>query len=179
MVAVLFADGFEEMEALAPVDIMRRAGIDVQMAGVTGMTVTGSHGIVLQMETSAQDIDAEKIDMLVLPGGGKGTENLDASPVVDKLVKSCYNNGKRLAAICAAPSVLGKRGLLKGREAICFPGFEKYLDGAVLSQKTVVTDGNITTGKSAGYAKEFGLELVRVLTTEANEEKIRNSLEGK
>lgn len=179
MVIIYLADGFEEMEALAPADILRRAGVEVVLAGVTGMTVTGAHGIKILADIDAKDADYENAEMVFLPGGGTGSKNLDSSEIVDKAINYCYNNGIRLAAICAAPFILGKRGFLKGKKAVCFPGFEEQLTGAELQSEPVVTDGLITTGKSAGWAKDFGLELVAVLKGEKAKEALQASMDAK
>lgn len=134
MVYILLADGFEDMEALSPLDVMRRADIDVRTVGIAGTSVTSSHGVTVQADTHAGELSpaklAENAEMLVLPGGGRGTENLDNSDYVTDCLALCAEKGASLAAICAAPSVLGKRGYLSGKHATCFPGFEQYLDGA-------------------------------------------------
>ncbi len=176
MVLIYLANGFEEMEALAPADLLRRAGREVKLAGVGGMNIRGAHGICVSADISAEEAEIEKAELVVLPGGGPGYENLDNSTEVDKAVKYCYNNGIRLAAICAAPMVLGKRGILSGKKATCFPGFEKYLDGATCVDEGVVTDGLVTTAKSAGWSVDFGLELVKLLVSDEAADKLRTSL---
>ena len=131
MVTVFLADGFEEMEALAPIDLLRRAGVQVQTAAVGtdtgvhgGRMVTGSHGITFLCDTTAAQIEPDAIEMIVLPGGGRGTENLDRSPLVDRFLAYADQHEVWVGAICAAPSILGKRGLLDGRKATSYPGFE-------------------------------------------------------
>lgn len=161
-VIVYLADGFEEMEAVAPIDLLRRAGAEVITAGVTGAEVTGSHGIRVKTDVEAKKADYKKAEMIVLPGG-PGHSKLDESPAVDAAIRFFAENGRWIGAICAAPSLLGKRGLLKGRRATCFPGYEKYCEGATMTGEAVETDGKIITAKGAGVATEFGLELVKAL----------------
>ncbi|MBO5269646.1 MAG: DJ-1/PfpI family protein, partial [Clostridia bacterium] len=151
------------VEALCPLDLLRRAGLSVTTVGVGGFQITGSHGI-----TVCADINdvafAARVDhtpeMVILPGGMPGTLNLEESSIVRRAITDAYETGAYLAAICAAPSILGKMGLLNGKEAICFPGFEEALTGATLSETSVVRDGNIITAKGMGVALEFGLALV-------------------
>lgn len=175
-VLFLLADGFEETEAIAPIDILRRAGACVKTVGVTGKYVTGAHGIRLQADCSYTEIKSEKIDCLVLPGGMPGTNNLDRSPVTDEAIEKTLQCGGRLAAICAAPLILGKRGLLSGKKATCYPSFERYLTGAEYTQRAVVTDGNVTTSRGAGTAIDFALTLVSLLFSEEKAEEIRNEI---
>ncbi len=164
MVYIFLADGFEETEAIAPIDILRRAGAEVVTVGITGDTATSSHGIEVKCDINAKDAKlGEGLEMIILPGGKRGTDNLEKSGFVRSAVEYCDKNFVRIAAICAAPSVLGKMGVLKGKHAICYPGFEKFLDGAVISDKKVVTDGNVTTAAGAGVSVQFGLELARAL----------------
>ncbi|MBE6593356.1 MAG: DJ-1/PfpI family protein, partial [Ruminococcaceae bacterium] len=149
MVYMFLAEGFEEIEALCPLDLMRRAGIAVTTVGVGGEYITGAHAITVRADISADEFDAHsfknKTDMIFLPGGMPGTLNLEASEVVCDAIRSAYEESKYIAAICAAPSILGKMGLLIGKNAICYPGFEGYLEGATISDERVVLDGNILT----------------------------------
>ncbi len=163
MIAVLLADGFEEIEALTPVDMLRRAGLDVKTVAVGSKIAVGAHGIPIICDIEAKEVNEDEISMLIFPGGMPGSLNLDASPYTDKFIAAVQKNGARLAAICAAPLVLGRRGLLSGKEAICYPGFEGELLGARISERSVVTDGNITTAKGMGVALEFANELVRII----------------
>ena len=162
MIIVLLADGFEEIEALTPVDMLRRAGLTVKTVGVMGMTPTGAHGIKVMCDSSPEEIDLSKVTMAVFPGGMPGATNLDASEYTDKVISAVTKNGGHLAAICAAPLVLGRRGLLQGKKATCFPGFEGELQGATLLDADFVTDGNITTGRGMEYSLPFAKELVKV-----------------
>ena len=162
MIIVLLAEGFEEIEALTPVDMMRRAGLDVKTVGISGKTVVGSHGIAVVADATTDEIDLSKVDFAVFPGGMPGSLNLDASPYTDEVISAMLSNGGRLAAICAAPLVLGRRGLLNGKNATCFPGFEGELQGATVIDADFVTDGNITTGRGMEYSLPFAKELVRL-----------------
>lgn len=164
MIAVLLAEGFEEIEALAPVDVLRRASLDVKTVGISEKHVTGSHGITVTADLTADEVDIDGIDAVILPGGMPGALNLDASPFVDRVVSSVMKKGGRVAAICAAPLVLGRRGFLRGRLATCFPGFEGELVGASFCADNVVTDGNITTANGMTSALQFADELARLLS---------------
>ena len=166
MVAVFLADGFEEVEAVAPIDILRRAGVEVQTVGVTGKTVCGAHGMVLAADMLPEELDENEVQGVILPGGMPGTTHLDESAQVHRWIDFAAQNGLLLGAICAAPSVLGKKGLLAGKRATCFPGFEKYLTGATLVDAPAVIDGKTVTGWGAGGALAFGLALVTVLKGE-------------
>lgn len=180
MIYVLLAEGFEETEALAPVDLMRRAGLAVTTVAVgDGIAVRGSHGIQVNADLMISEIpENAPIELLMLPGGMPGTTNLDASGDVHRLIDSAIGQGARLAAICAAPMILGKRGDLKGLRAVCYPGFEKYLDGAVPCGGRVVTDRLVTTGAGAGAAIEFALELIAQLRGSDTAENIKNAIIG-
>ena len=164
MVVVLLGNGFEESEAIVPVDLLRRAGVEVVLAAVGGMEVTSSHGIAVKADTSIDKIDPESVDLLFLPGGLGGVGAIQGSPAALKLVQAVYDKEKYLTAICAAPTILGGMGLLNGREAVCYPGMEEGLTGAVVQKgRGVVVDGNIVTGEAAGSAFDFGLTLVELL----------------
>ena len=152
MIYVFLANGFEEIEALAPVDILRRAELEVKTVGVGGKTITGSHGITVTADIEEKDVTTDDMELMILPGGMPGTLNLEKSPIVTTCAEYCAKNDIYLAAICAAPSVLGHLGLLNGKEAICFPGFEGELKGATISEKPVCVDGKIVTAKGMGVA---------------------------
>lgn len=174
MVYVFLADGFEEIEALTPVDYLRRAGVKVATVGVTGKTVLGSHGIPIVCDIQTDDIVlSNDLEGIILPGGMPGTLNLEKSEAVQSAITYCHENNKLLAAICAAPSVLGHRNLLDGKSAICYPGFEKELYGAKIAKSYAVTDGNVITAKGAGAAGEFAFELTAYLKGKDAAEKIR------
>ena len=166
MVYVFLADGFEDIEALAPIDILRRANVDVKTVSVTGKEVTSSHGVTVKADISVSDIKLDSdLELIVLPGGMPGTLNLEASVGVQKAIDFCAANDKYIAAICAAPSILGHKGLLKGKKATCFPGFEKDLVGADACSDLVVKDGKFITGKGSGACIEFGLMLAEILVS--------------
>lgn len=163
MIIVLLADGFEELEALTPVDLLKRAGQDVKTVGIGSKIPVGTHGIPVVCDALPEDIDLSRVNMAIFPGGMPGSLNLDASPYTDKVIEAVTKSGGRIAAICAAPLVFGRRGLLKGKRATCFPGFENELVGASVVNAAVVTDGNITTARDFRAAMEFGDELARLL----------------
>ena len=166
MVYVFLADGFEDIEALAPIDILRRANAEVRTVGVTGKEVTSSHGVTVKTDISVSDIKLDSdLELIVLPGGMPGTLNLEASKGVQNAIDFCAANDKYIAAICAAPSILGHKGLLKGKKAVCFPGFEKDLIGAETCSDLVVKDGKFITGKGPGACIEFGLKLAEVIVS--------------
>ena len=157
MILVFLAEGFEEVEALATVDVLRRAGLAVKTVGVTGATVSGSHSIPVVCDTVIDAVEPDgSIEAVVLPGGMPGTLNLENDEKVNSFIDFAVANGKYVCAICAAPSILGKKGLLEGKEAVCFPGFEEYLYGAKLSENSVCVDGKIITAKACGVALKFG-----------------------
>ena len=161
MIAILLADGFEEIEALTPLDVLRRAGLNVKTVAIGSKIAVGSHGIAVVCDMNADEVDLTEVTTVIFPGGMPGSLNLDASPFSDKIISAVLKNGGRLAAICAAPLVLGRRGLLDGKRAVCYPGFEDELKGAEIPSESVVTDGNITTARGMGVALAFSLELVR------------------
>ena len=176
MVYIFLADGFEETEMIAPWDILLRGGLDVKTVGVTGEYVTGAHNMTVKSDISLCDIDAKAGDMFILPGGMPGTTNLDENEKVREIILNAYNAGKYVGAICAAPMVLGKLGILKGKKATCFPGFEEYLEGAELVREHAVRDGNVITAIGAGGAMEFGFTLLECFDkNKANE--VRRSMQ--
>lgn len=166
MIYLFLAEGFEEIEALTPIDMLRRAGKEITTVGIGGKTIVGAHGIAVLADISEDEFADEAPEMILLPGGMPGTLNLDASPTVQKAIETALASGAYIAAICAAPTILGKRGLLVGKEAVCYPGMENGLTGAILSKKTVVRDGKIITAAGMGAALDFSLELISVLCGE-------------
>ncbi len=176
MIIVLLADGFEEIEALTPVDMLRRAGAVVKTVGINSKIAIGSHGISVICDALPDDIDLSKVSLAVFPGGMPGSENLHASPFTDNVIDAAEKNGTRLAAICAAPIVFGRRGLLDGKKATCYPGFEKELKGAILTDASVVTDGRITTAKGMGVSLKFAKELVSLCVSEEMAVKLSNGI---
>lgn len=180
MIYMFLANGFEEVEALCPLDILRRAGLEVTTVGIGGDSIVGSHGIRVQADIPDVLYHDASPDMIILPGGMPGSTNLDESKTVDAALKVAARKGAYLCAICAAPLVLGKRGYLSGKRAVCYPGFESYLEGAdVSADETVVRDGNVITAKGMGAAFEFGLELVRALKDDKTAEDIKASVYAK
>ncbi len=163
MIIILLADGFEEIEALTPLDMLRRADLNVKTVGISGYEATGAHGITVKCDATPDEIDLSKVDMAIFPGGMPGATNLDASSYTDKVISAIISRGGVLAAICAAPLVLGRRGLLAGKLATCYPGFEDELTGATVLDQGVVTDGNIVTARGMGVALEFAAELVSIV----------------
>ncbi len=180
MVYVFLANGTEELEALAPVDALKRAGVEVKTVGVGGSTVTASHGVKITPDITADKIVLDdSLEMIVIPGGMPGTLNLEASPEVQAAIDFCADKGKYIAAICAAPQILGHKGLLSGKKCTCFPGFETELKGALHTGEPVVRDGNIITGKGAGAALRFALKLVEVLCSAEKADALAGSLQFK
>ena len=163
MVYLFLADGFEEVEAITPIDYIRRCNIDVCSVGINGKQIKGAHGLVMEADMEISEFNSNQVnDMLILPGGLQGTQNLKSNSKVIEALKNAYVNSS-IAAICAAPSILGELGLLKGRKACCFPGFEKYLKGAKISFEPVAVDGNIITSRGPGTAQQFVLEIIQYL----------------
>lgn len=163
MIYVFLAEGFEETEALVPVDMLRRMDCDVKTVGVGGKEITGSHGITVKADLEEKDVDTDLTEMVFLPGGLPGTYNLEKSPIVRAAVEAAAECGAYVTAICAAPSILGHLGLLKGQKATCAPGFESELDGAEHVKEPVVVSGKFITGWGAGAALPFALQLGEVL----------------
>lgn len=177
MVYLMLANGFEEVEALAPLDILRRAEIEVKTIGISERIVTSSHGVPVQADILPQEADIEHAEMIILPGGGPGTQNLYESNFVKDAVLACAARDIYIAAICAAPSViLGGMGLLKGKRATCFPGMESGMTDAVPQDSPVCIDGKIITGRAAGAAFDFGLALCKALKGEAAAEAVRQKI---
>jgi len=163
-IAVFLANGFEEIEAVSIIDVLRRANLEVTIISITGKTeVKGSHNIVINAELLFEDVNFNKVDMIVLPGGMPGAKNLNNHEGLKKQIIQFNQAGKPLAAICAAPLVYGQLGILKGKKATCFPGFEDYLMNANITNSKTQVDGNIITGKGAGVAIDFALKIVEML----------------
>ena len=176
MIYMFLANGFEEIEALCPLDLLRRTGLDIKTVGIGGGAITGSHGITVAADMTDADFGDNAPEAVILPGGMPGTTNLDSSPVVHRALDCAHKNGALIAAICAAPMILGKRGDLNGKEAICYPGFEKYLDGATVSSKKVAVDGRIITAAGMGAALDFGLALVSALCSPEKADELRHAV---
>ena len=158
---VFLADGFEEIEALNPVDVLRRAGLSVKTVSVMDeQVVAGAHGVPVLADVMFDEVNAEDAEMILLPGGLPGATNLDAHQGLSQMILDFAKEEKPLAAICAAPLVFGNRGLLEGKKATCYPGFETYLKGAQYTAALVEKDGNFITGKGPGAAMEFAFAIV-------------------
>lgn len=177
MIAVFLANGFEEIEALATVDILRRAGLNVVTVGVGSHTPVGAHSIPVTADITEDQLVISDCEAVILPGGMPGTLNLENSSVVQAALAYAMDNALPVAAICAAPSILGHAGYLQGKKATCYPGFEPELTGAILADKGVITDGTITTASGAGVAVDFALELVRRLVSDETAETIRRGIQ--
>lgn len=179
MVYVFLAEGFELVEAMAPVDLLRRAGVEVKLAGVGGQLVRASNGVAVQADIPAGEATREGLEAIVLPGGLPGTLNLEKSAIVQGMIDYCAAEGKLIGAICAAPSILAHKGLLQGREATAFPSFQPDLEagGARLSEKYVCQDGRFITGRGMGVSIEFGLALVQALVSAEKAAEIRASIQ--
>ncbi len=176
MIYIFLEKGFEEVEAMAPVDILRRAGAEVSTVGEGGKEVTSGRGVKVMADLVENDVSLENMDMVILPGG-PGTSNHEKSPMVRASLNYCAQNGKYIAAICAAPSVLGRLGLLKGHNAVCFPGYEKELGADKVLYDPVCVSGKIITARGAGVAVDFALKLVEVLYGKEKSQKIRKSIQ--
>ena len=164
MVYILLGTGFEEIEAIAPLDLMRRAGIGVTTVGVTGKLVTGSHGIAVEADILMEELNTDNLEMIVLPGGLGGVASARASKKALEALQWAWDNGKYVAAICAGPTVLADLGITDGAAATCYPGCESQMGCAhMVENASVVTDGRLITGTSAGCAIPFGLALVEAL----------------
>lgn len=177
-VYAFLAEGLEEVECLSVVDLLRRAKIEVTMVSITGeKAVTGTHHITILADALFEEIDINAADLLFLPGGVPGTPNLAAHEGLAKALQTYAAEGKRLAAICAAPSVLGGLNLLNGKKATCYPKWEDKMTGAVYQHDGVVTDGMITTARGLGFAIDLGLELITLLADKETSDKIKTGIQ--
>ncbi len=176
MIYMFFAQGFEEVEAIAPLDLMRRAGLSVTTVGVGGKQITGAHGITVTTDLSDTEYSDSAPEMIFLPGGMPGTLNLAASRVVLDAIRATVECDGYLAAICAAPSILGDMGLLKDKKATCYPGFEDRLRGASIAEDTVVRDGKMITARGMGVAVEMGLAIVALFCGEDKANDLRHAV---
>ena len=174
---VFLADGFEEIEGLTVVDILRRAGVETRTVSITERRlVTGSHQIPVTADSCIKETDFSEAELLVLPGGMPGTRYLGECRPLTELLLQFFREGRKVAAICAAPSVLGDLGFLKGKKAVCYPGFESRLTGAEVLAVPVVTDGHITTSRGMGTAIAFALELTKRLKDEETAKQVGRSI---
>lgn len=163
MVYIILGTEFEDMEAVCPCDILRRGGVEVQFAGIGGRLVTGGNGVTVQTDCTVEEIDFEKLEMIVLPGGMGGVHSILASETALNAVKWAYENEKYVAAICAAPTILAKLGVTDGKRATVYPGMEDQMGSAVMQDANAVRDGKVLTGRAPGAAMDFGLLLLQTL----------------
>ena len=166
MVYVLLGTGFEEVEAITPVDLLRRAGIEVKTVGITGKTVYGSHNIGIEADILPEEIDFDALDMIVLPGGLGGVASARASQAALDALKWAWDNGRFVAAICAGPTVLADLGITDGRNATCYPGCETQMPGTEYTPVQAQQDGKLITGQAPGASFAFGLKLLAALRGE-------------
>lgn len=177
MVYILLGEGFEETEAIAPCDILRRAGIEVLLVGLNGTEITGGHGINVHADIPAEQMRLDQLEMIVLPGGMGGVASIRASDSAIHAIRFAWNNGRYVAAICAAPTLLAELGIAAGRKATCYPGLESCMGSAVMqSGVSTVEDGQLLTGAGPGTACDFGLMLVKALRGEACAKEVYDGL---
>ncbi len=176
MVYVLLGTGFEETEAIAPIDLLRRAGIDVLTVGINGKLVYGSHGIGVEADITLEQMDLTNLEMIVLPGGLGGVRSINSCPPALEAVRFAYENGKFVAAICAGPTILAQLGITDGLEAVCYPGCEGEMGSAKMVTAPCVRSGQVITGTSAGCAVPFGLELVAALKGQDEADRIKKQI---
>ena len=177
MIYLFLANGFEEIEALATVDILRRAGCELVTVGVGGRKITGAHMIEVTADIDEKEAETDGLDMVVLPGGMPGTLNLEKSPIAGAVIRYCAENDKYIAAICAAPSILGHMNLLKEHTATCFPGYEQELHAKRVSKDPVCVSGKVITARGAGVSVEFALKIVEVLFGSEKSMMLRKSMQ--
>lgn len=177
MVYILLADGFETAEALCPCDMLRRANVPVQLVGVNGPAARSGQGVTVRTDITLEEVSFDDLELLMLPGGLVGVDNILASEDAMALIRRTAAAGKYVAAICAAPTILGRLGLLEGKRAVCYPGMEDGLTGAQpCVGESVVVDGNIVTGEAAGSSIAFGLKLVELLCGPEVERKVHQGI---
>jgi 4-methyl-5(b-hydroxyethyl)-thiazole monophosphate biosynthesis len=176
-ILIHLADGFEEIEAITPIDVLRRAGCEVETVSVNGRnTVTSRRGVIVQADKQFNEVNYDNADVILLPGGQPGADNLNKHTGLKKQILQYHSEGKILAAICAAPLVLGSAGVLKNRKVTCFPGTEPMLTGAHCTGKAVEVDGNIVTGKGPGVALKFSLALVEILVGKDKSDELKAAM---
>lgn len=163
MVYILLGTGFEEIEALAPCDILRRGGVQVALVGVNGPEITGGHGITVRADLTVEQLDRAQLEMIVLPGGLGGVQAMGASPAAMEAVAWAYAHDKWVAAICAAPTLLPRLGISQGKRCVCYPGMEDQMEGAEMVKANAVRDGRLLTGRGPGAALDFGFMLLEAL----------------
>lgn len=178
MLYMFFAEGFEEVEAIAALDVIRRADIEIKTVGIGSKTVVGAHSIPVICDITESEIVLDNsLNGIILPGGMPGTTNLMNNSAVNSAIDFCAEKNLLICAICAAPMILGRKGLLTDKEAVCFPGFEEELKGATVSSKFVCKDGNIITAKGMGSAVNFGIEIVAYFKSYETANKLKSTLQ--
>ena len=163
MIYMFLGTGFEETEAVAPLDLLRRAGVKVLTVGLNGKTIYGSHGIGVAADITIDELDLTDLEMVILPGGLGGVASIKACEKAMEAIRFAYENGKYTAAICAGPTILAQLGITDGKKATCYPGCEAQMGSAIMVEAAAVTDGKVITGTSAGCAVPFGLALIAAL----------------
>lgn len=177
MIYLLLADGFEQSEALVPADILSRAGYRILQIGVSGDIITSSHGTKIKTDLPVGKAEPENMEMLIIPGGKTGVENLIKNPDAEKILRYAYNNNIPVGIICAAASFPGRLGMLSGKRFTCFPGFEQYVTGGIyMPDENTVADGSFISAKAAGVSFEFGFRLLDYLKGQKESEKIKKSI---
>ena len=176
MVYVILGNGFEEMEAIAPWDILLRGGVEVRFAGVGGTEIVGGHGLKVRADLTVEEIDPDKMEMIVLPGGMGGVHSMLESSAVLETVQDAWKNGKYVCAICAAPMILAKLHITDNKSATCYPGLESEMGSAHMRPEAVVCDGRLITGRGPGAAVEFGLKLLETMTDCKMAEQVRSAM---
>ena len=163
MVYMFLGTGFEETEAIAPLDLLRRAGVEIATVGLNGKVIYGGHGIGVETDLEIGQLDLTNLEMVILPGGLGGVASIKGCPAAMEAIQFAYDNGKFVAAICAGPTILAQLGITDGKHATCYPGCEEQMGTAIMENTAAVTDGKIVTGTSAGCAIPFGLQLIAAL----------------
>ena len=176
MVYILLGNGFEEIEAVAPCDLLRRAGVEVRTVGLNGPVIRGSHGIEVRADCSLDEVDFDAMELLMLPGGLRGVQSILACPEALALTRRAWEAGRFVAAICAAPTILAKLGITDGRPAVCYPGKEPEMGSAKMVSADTVRDGKLITGRAAGAAIDFGLALIEALKSPEEAERIKKQI---
>ena len=176
MVYIILGNGFEEIEAVSPCDILRRGGVEVRFAGIGGKLITGGNGITVQADCTVEEMDLDAMEMVVLPGGLGGVRSIEASGAAMSAVRYAHENGKYVTAICAAPTILAKLGITDGKHAVCYPGMESEMGEALMEDADAVEDGRVLTGRAPGAALEFGYLLLKTLKGQEIAEKVRNGM---